>query len=195
MEGYLKFRYLIALAGGIALGLAASAASAATKSFEFTSSENGGLIANFSLDVVGGQAIGGTGTISAPSYLSGFETLSLVTLSTPGVHDLGGGNLSYRFGGGTDLIGDTAVPIDGGGPVFFVNTPGNPALDVGFNVWSNGGTSYTGFLAGNDGIYASFNGGLASVSPVPLPAAMPLFGAVLAGLGGFGWLRNRKKTA
>lgn len=28
-------------------------------------------------------------------------------------------------------------------------------------------------------------------SPVPLPAALPLFGSALAGLGGFGWLKRR----
>ena len=44
---------------------------------------------------------------------------------------LGGGNLSYRFGGGTDLIGDTAIPVDFMGPVFSVAT--SPNLDVGFS--------------------------------------------------------------
>jgi hypothetical protein len=31
-----------------------------------------------------------------------------------------------------------------------------------------------------------------AVNPVPLPAAFPLFGSALAGLGGFGWLKRRK---
>ena len=73
--------------------------------------------------------------------------MTLVTLSTTHVHDLGGGSLSYRFGGGTDLIGDTTAPIDGSGLVFSVNT--NPDLDVGFNLWSNNDGSFTGFIAGN----------------------------------------------
>jgi hypothetical protein len=29
----------------------------------------------------------------------------------------------------------------------------------------------------------------------PLPAALPLFGSALAGLGGFGWLRRRGKVS
>jgi hypothetical protein len=35
----------------------------------------------------------------------------------------------------------------------------------------------------------------APVSPVPLPAAFPLFGSALAGLGGFGWLKRRGKVS
>ncbi len=34
--------------------------------------------------------------------------------------------------------------------------------------------------------------GTVSVSPVPLPAALPLFGAALMGLGGIGWRRARR---
>lgn len=37
----------------------------------------------------------------------------------------------------------------------------------------------------------TFGGG---VSEVPLPAALPLFGTVLAGMGGLGWLRRRKQA-
>jgi len=68
---------------------------------------DGTLSASGTLDVNGGQALSGTGTVSTTNgALSGPETLTLVTVSTPGANNLGGGNLSYRFGGGTDLIGD-----------------------------------------------------------------------------------------
>jgi hypothetical protein len=36
---------------------------------------------------------------------------------------------------------------------------------------------------------------IAVVSPVPLPAALPLFGAALAGLGGIGFRMRRRKTS
>jgi hypothetical protein len=33
------------------------------------------------------------------------------------------------------------------------------------------------------------------VAPVPLPAALPLLGSVFAGLGAFGWVKGRRKSA
>jgi hypothetical protein len=118
-------------------------ASAEIEEFQFNSAD---IMASFSVDVVGGQAVDGSGELWSP-YWTGSASMTLVTLSTTDVHNLGGGSLSYRFGGGTDLIGDTAAPIDGAGLVFVVNT--NPNLDVGFNLWNNGDGSYTGFVAGN----------------------------------------------
>jgi hypothetical protein len=38
-------------------------------------------------------------------------------------------------------------------------------------------------------------GGTVDISPVPLPAALPLFGSVLAGLGFYGWRRRNKSHA
>lgn len=126
--------------------------------FSFTGS---GIAASGTLDVSGGYATSGTGmvTMSAPALASSeTETLTLVTLSTPLLHALSGMGycspdsptcLSYRFGGGTDLIGDTdfsasAPCADDKGPVFIVGGP----YDIGFNFWSDGGSAYTGFLAG-----------------------------------------------
>ena len=126
-----------------ATALASSIASAAIEEFQFNSAD---ITATFSLDVIGGQSVSGGGELWSP-YWTGPAAMTLVTLSTTDVHDLGAGSLSYRFGGGTDLIGDTAASIDDSGLVFTVNT--NPNLDVGFNLWSNGNGSYTGFIAGN----------------------------------------------
>ena len=118
-------------------------ASAAVESFQFKSAD---ITASFTLDVIGGQAASGSGELRSPDW-SGPATMNLTTLSTPNVHDLGGGVLSCRFGGGTDLIGDDAGQIDAWGHVFIVDV--TPNLDVGFNVWANTDGSYTGFIAGN----------------------------------------------
>jgi hypothetical protein len=162
-------------------GLVMSAsAQAGVETLTFTGYDGGReLTATMTLDVVGGQAVSGTGTIESP-YWTGSDALTLVNLSTPGISNLGGGDLSYRFGGGTDLIGDTSASIDDYGLVFKV--AGAPALDLGFNIWSNGGGSYTGFLAGNDGIYEGFNGQLAG-GGVPEPAtwAMLILGVAMIG--------------
>jgi hypothetical protein len=137
-----------------------------------------GVYAKMTLDVVGGQAVSGTGTLTDPAFWSGADTMDLVTLGTPLVHNLGGGDLSYRFGGGTDLIGDTAVPVDPNGLVFIVSNLSNAARDIGFNIWSNGGGSYTGFLAGNGGIYNTY-----SMTAVPEPATWAMMLLGIAGLG------------
>ena len=172
-----------AVAGAL---LAPSMASAAIEEFRFNSAD---IAAKFSIDVVGGQALNGGGELWS-SYWAGPATMTLVTLSTTNVHDLGAGFLSYRFGGGTDFIGDTAAaPIDDSGLVFTVNT--NPNLDVGFNLWNNGDGSYTGFIAGNpltDGqpIYLSERSALTAVPEASTWVMM------LAGFGGLGFAAYRK---
>jgi hypothetical protein len=170
--------------------LTGPAIAAADQVYDFTYTD-GGVSATGTLDVSGGQAVSGTGTITSSTYLGGSESLTLVTLSTPGVSNLGGGNLSYRFGGGTDLIGDTIFNssdpwVSTNGLVFLVGGPG----DNGFNVWANGtspGGSYTGFIAG-DTNYESATGTF-TATPVPLPAAAWL---LLSGLAGMGLMGRRR---
>jgi hypothetical protein len=167
-------------------------ASAAVESLQFKSAD---ITASFTLDVIGGQAASGSGELRS-SYWSGPATMNLITLSTPKVHDLGGGVLSYRFGGGTDLIGDDAGPIDAWGPVFIVDA--TPNLDVGFKVWANADGSYTGFIAGNSPgadqpiICLGETGALTAV-PEPSTRAMMLLG--FAGLGFAGYRSSRRIAA
>lgn len=165
-------------------------------SFDF---EATGISAVGTLDVSGGQAISGSGTVTSSLLVPNPETLALVTLSTPGVHDLGGGNLSYRFGGGTDLIGDTVFNssdpfVSGNGLVFTAAGPNNN----GFNLWASGGHVYAGFLAGSNGnntgggiLYREFDGGTLTVAPVPLPAAAWL---LVSGAGLLGAARRLRPS-
>jgi hypothetical protein len=174
---------LLAVAAVAVATFAPSMANAAIEEFQFDSAD---ITATFSIDMVGGQAVSGGGDLWSP-YWTGPASMTLVTLSTADVHDLGGGSLSYRFGGGTDLIGDTAAPIDGSGLVFAVST--SPNLDVGFNLWSNNNGSYTGFIAGNSPaagqpiIYLGETGAVASTA-VPEASTWAM---MLAGFGGLGF--------
>jgi PEP-CTERM motif len=176
------------LVGALMAAASFAAADAQAKVYDFDFSFSDGVTASGTLDIVSGQAISGSGELTS-SFWSGSDAISLVTLTTPGVHDLGGGNLSFRYGGGTDLIGDTSVPIDSNGLVFSVTT--NPDLDVGFNVWStNGDASYTGFLAGDKpspgapAIYEQADGtGSITAAAVPEPAT---WAVMLAGFGAVG---------
>jgi hypothetical protein len=144
--------------------------------------------------VVSGQAVSGGGELWSP-YWTGPAPMTLVTLSTTDVHDLGGGSLSYRFGGGTDLIGDTTAPIDGSGLVFTVNT--NPNLDVGFNLWSNNNGSYTGFIAGNSpaaGQPIIYLGETGALTAVPEASTWVMMLTGFGGLGFAAFYRSRRSS-
>jgi hypothetical protein len=156
-----------------------------TYAFDF---EANGISAKGTLDVLNGQASSGGGTITSSVLVPSPESLTLVTLATSGVNVLdpaanGGATLSYRFGGGTDLIGDTifnagAPFISSNGLVFLVSGSNN----TGFNMWFSGGESHAGFLAG-DNNYNQFDGGTLTVNPVPLPPAVSMLAGALLLLG------------
>src|ERR1700689_881071 len=109
--------------------LGSSTIAAADTVYDWTYTD-GTLTATGTLDVSGTQALSGTGTVNTTNgALSGPESLTLVTLSTPTVNNLGGGTLSYRFVGGTDLICDTVFNssdpwVSTNGLVFLVGGPG-----------------------------------------------------------------------
>jgi hypothetical protein len=75
-----------------------------------------------------------------------------------------------------------------GGNTQYFNVYTNPASNAGFTYFENltalTKLSITQVSGGSPG---------SGVAPVPLPAALPLFGSAIAGLGGFNWLRRRRK--
>jgi hypothetical protein len=174
------------------LGVPAIAAADSVYDWNYT---DGTLSASGTLDVDAGQAVSGTGTVNTTNgALSAPESLTLVTLATPGVNNLGGGNLSFRFGGGTDLIGDTTFNssdpwVSTNGLVFSVGGAG----DNGLNIWANSsspGGSYTGFLAGTANYEGTSGTFTANIAPVPLSDTLPL---LLSGIGGLGMIVRRRK--
>jgi hypothetical protein len=65
-------------------------------------------------------------------------------------------------------------------------------LVIRINGWGDTPAADTWYAVTGHPILTSSGG--ASISPVPLPAALPLFGAALSGLGFYGW-RLRRRTA
>jgi hypothetical protein len=200
----MKIRNVVA-AASVAFGLAvtaqAASAAAVTYDVDFTGTDNlGAVTANMILTVNNGTVVSGTGTITTQvSGGQGWGTASLAFLSSPTLTTV------YEFNGGTDLWGsDNVYPIDGNGLVFNVGTAaqsGQYQSGGGFAIWSTGGNTYQA------GLFDYVNGGheyewpvngtatitevATTVSAVPLPAALPMFGAALFGVGF--WSRRRAR--
>jgi hypothetical protein len=192
-----------AFAAAAALVSFAPAANAVPYTFNAAA---GDITASGILDVVGGQAIDGTGTVSWTSAGGGSDSLTLLTLSNPLAQPCCGavpaGQLNGVFTGG-NFNGDTVFPVDGLGLVFIVGTPGAGSSSTGihaggFNIWYNGGTSYTLYLSspydGQTGTatFTECTDCAPSPSATPLPAALPLFATGLGALGFLGFRRKRK---
>lgn len=173
---------------GSTVGAAMLAASASAAIYQFSFTGNGGVTASATLDVVDGFAISGTGTISSP-----FFTDQLLTLMTPTSHPAGANGtdiFSYRWNG-TDLIGNSAVPLDGWGLVFGVGDPIAPNLDTqtgfayGFNPWNG---AY--LLAGPNGAYLLDSGTSTFTAAVPEASTWAM---MLIGFAGVGFTAYRRK--
>lgn len=177
---------------GSTVGAAMLAASASAAIYQFSFTGNGGVTASATLDVVDGFAVSGTGTISSP-----FFTDQLLTLMTPTSHPTGvnfccGPDIfSYRWTGGTDLIGNNAVPLDSWGLVFGVGDPIAPNLGTqpgfayGFNPWEG---MYQ--LAGANGDY------ILNSSTSTFTAAVPeasTWAMMLIGFAALGFVAYRRK--
>jgi len=144
-----------------------------------------------SLDVNGGQAVSGTGTLSILGLNN--APLVLITASTPGASGYQNNLIGYRGNDGTDYFGlDQAYPISGNGLLFDVGTTtAEWGLHPLFAIWSEGngyGAAFTGQVAGTE--YWNIQGS-AAAGAVPEPSTWAMFGIGFAGLGLAGWRKSR----
>jgi PEP-CTERM motif len=144
---------------------------------------------SFSLDVSGGQAISGTGTINIAGI--GPEILTLVT------NPMGGTSpFIFSSNGGDNIQADTAVPPDTVGGLLFAIGTTTPVSgqDVLFNVFANGNGTFSEVLDGTlDGIRFFDNNG----SAVTLTAAVPepsTWAMMVLGFFGLGFMAYRRKS-
>jgi hypothetical protein len=172
---------------GAALVSIAPAAKATTYNFSFVDATDG-VTATGTIGVVGGFATSGTGTVTSPPTGSG-KSLTLLT---------GSGVFSERWGG-TDLIVDNVVPLNGNGLLFGVGPAGTFAgtltgYEFGVNIWSNGGSSYTLFYANSAGGSGGYNGTF-SLTATPLPSTWTMLIAGFVGVGFLAYRGTKKGTA
>jgi hypothetical protein len=145
-----------------------------------------------SLDVSGGQAVSGTGTLSILGLNK--APVVLITASTPGNE---GGPIGFRANDGTDYFDlDQAYPISTNGLLFDVGTTtAQWGLHPLFAIWSEG-TGYAAAFTGNVGGTEYYNlqgSAMASATgavPEPSTWAMGLLG--FGGLGLMGWRKSRR---
>ncbi len=190
-------------AAGMLAGFSLSALPASASVYTVTGSVYGEFFtAMFSLTESGGQAAAGTGTISGGG-LTGTQSLTLVTLSSPGVEDDGGGLLGYRSNDGTDWFdADTSVPIDSNGLIFAMG-PGSVGFGTSqqFDIYSVGGGAY------NVGFFGAAEPGIApaywnydipvnvTVNGVPEASTWTMMLAAFAGVGALAGLRARRQSS
>ena len=133
---------------------------------------------------------GGTFDLSASIDASG--------LLASGTLDIGGTVASLGFNSGTLLTGDLTAfgfPNAGGDPLeFLFSVTGGDAAGLYGGAGSTGGVILAGGTGFTGDFTADFTGGgmaVADVAPVPVPAALWLFGTGLLGLVGLGRNRGR----
>jgi len=247
----MKLRNTLAVAGVVALGLAAaSAANAAsytdgslTANFSFAQNY-GGTIETFNEltpSSVNGSGYNSGATGGPYSVFGGVGTLSLngaqivngsasgeyaapnpfVPTTSNYVSVYGGGSATFSLTQGASAFALEWGSVDPSNSLSFygkngnllgtvtgtnivatlagVNTTGGPGSGTN---WNPGGTIYANIVSSAP-IFSvvigsgqnSFELGPAAISAVPLPAALPLFAAALAGIGGLGWVGKRKTRA
>lgn len=202
----MKLAVLLAPAVAAAL-IVPGVASAAIETLEFSGAgQYGPISGQMVLDVVGGLAISGTGSISGAG-ISGTETLTLITPSTPGSSGYSPG-IGWRSGGGTDTWGwDNVVPIDYVGGLDFSFGAGTSPPQWGyggqFGIWNNDGVGgpgggYQAWMSGS-GFYGTtealtvsyFSNSVLGVSGIPdgtpEPSTWTMMALGFAGLGFAGY--------
>ena len=147
---------------------------------------------SISLDVTGGVATSGTGTLDVPGYAP--QELVLITPSAPGYENPSG----YRANDGTDWFGiNQNVPIDSDGLLFDVGT--SSPVWGGFPIFpiyaSGGGTYQSGLFGHIDGgpEFYEYNVAttLGAAAPEPGTWAMLLIG--FAGVAFMGFRRAQAR--
>jgi hypothetical protein len=181
--------------------VAPGVASASTENLDFSGlGQFGPISGQMVLDVVGGVAVSGTGSISGVG-IPGTEALTLITPETPGASGYPSG-IGWRDGNGTDTWGwDNVVPIDYVGGLDFSFGAGSSPPSWGhgwqFGIWNNDGVGgpgggYEAWMSGPGGGIYNFYGttGTLTVSPgVPEPSTWVM---ILLGFVGLGYLGYRK---
>ncbi len=180
-----------ALAGAL---IGSSAASATTVIDLISGSFNEG-IGSFSgeitLDVVGGQAISGSGYIN---YL-GLTDVPLVLITTSTLGNEGPG-VGFRANDGTDFFGaDTNWPPDSAGLLFDVGTTTAETKQYPLYalVAGAGNSAFTGVVNGKE--YYDVSGTTALTPSVPEPATWAMLGLGFAALGFAGYRKTRTPRA
>jgi hypothetical protein len=193
-----------------ALVSGATAASAQDISFTYSDPAEGNLVANFTLDVVGGLAVSGSGTVTS-SLISGTDDLTLITSSS--TLPAGGGSInptgvpgpsgftwhSVPGATGPDFLSDAVVNagapyLDDYGLSFLISNNSNPIVG-GINIYANSSSadsSYTTNLSVGGTCYECYGSGAGTLAPVPLPPADWLF---LSGIVGVVALARKRKDS
>jgi hypothetical protein len=194
----------------LAAALLPISAFADTLSFSYSNAADGNLVADFTLDIVNGYAVSGTGTVTSTALGGATDTLTLLPYN--GTLPAGDGSINVTNNpvangftwhtvpgsGGADFQADNVVNttpspfyFDTYGVVFSISNSSN-ALVGGLNIF-DGDPTFAGYsdnfgAGGNAYSYA----GEGTQTPVPLPPALAL---LVGGLGGMGALtRVRRRT-
>jgi hypothetical protein len=173
-------------------------ARASIVTLDFTSAN---ITAVINLTYSGGVATSATGTITDAALFAGTGTVSLATPASGNFLGFGSdGNGTYEnylagtIGGqlfGTQKVLANGAPADNDGLVFNVVDSGSPADNTVFNLWFNGGTSYTGALFSGSAQPVE-NGTLTvtEVAAVPEPSTWAM---MILGFFGVGFMAYRRK--
>lgn len=183
------------------VALLAQPASAALYQWSFTDSTPNGIKASGTVDVVGGYAVSGSGALLDPNQ--GINSSIAIALITAGSSPGGVGPIGNSYGhfaSGGDQIFDNAFntanlanPLTGDGLEFLATPfPNATNLATGFNLWGNGGGSFTGYVETPHNLIYQVDAGTAtfSVAAVPEPSTWAM---MILGFFGVGFIAYRRK--
>ena len=200
-----------AIASALALAMGAGVANAAPWTGTFTMYDPTGATVGVDPAVVGDvNTAAGTATLSSPTPFFGLNwTASDVTLYGPGTHQWtfsdANGSYTYTFDVGAGQMGTTMLFAWGAssnigvvnvwdvsvGPCAYGANAGSGTCTNYYSTdWDGDGIRGAGMI---NGPFPGFNANFDMSAPVPVPAAVWLFGSGLVGLVGVA--RRRKKAS